>query len=377
MGENLTDLDGGINESWRGYFGVRSVCLSRTALKRVFVFSLPSRRFWVGSPPGRQLRPHGPLLRRGERAPEGRAVGRGAGTAKWVLSMGPSQRACTYADPARQSAVWASRHRPARLPAPPSRRERTSRRPPGPGLCRAGRRPSATRFRSRPEARIRDDEQSDPASSSSATARHLLAVRVVAGTPVTGPLNVSRQGGTGEGAEHGHDAGPHRSGLLRGSGTATQVEGGGLAFDGAADEVAMSHAAYFFCRPRFPVGVGQADAAPRSWPRRGFAPYSSAISGVLKPVRTTSPLGSFQRVRPTLFHPQRAEGSRRPRLPRCTGRGVGVLGEEDLPVLDARGGRAVRTRRPPRGRSSGWGRRRRLPRAAHTHASSGWRRRSP
>ncbi|WP_181794456.1 hypothetical protein [Streptomyces sp. WELS2] len=41
-------------------------------------------------------------------------------------------------------------------------------------------------------------------------ARHLLAVRVVPGPPVTGPLDVSRQGGTGQGAERGHDAGPHR-----------------------------------------------------------------------------------------------------------------------------------------------------------------------
>ncbi|MCZ0204824.1 hypothetical protein OZK63_05285 [Streptomyces sp. UMAF16] len=34
---------------------------------------------------------------------------------------------------------------------------------------------------------------------------HLLAVRVVLGSPVTGPLDVSRQGGTGERAEHGYD----------------------------------------------------------------------------------------------------------------------------------------------------------------------------
>lgn len=70
----------------------------------------------------------------------------------------------------------------------------------------------------------------------------------------------------------------------------------------------MSHAAYRFCRPSFLVGVGQADAAPRSWPRRGCARYRSAISGVVEPGRTTSPLWSFQQVGPTLSHPRRAEG---------------------------------------------------------------------
>lgn len=66
-------------------------------------------------------------------------------------------------------------------------------------------------------------------------------------------------------------------------------ERGGLAFDGAADEVAMSHAAYFFYQPSFPAGVGQADAASRTRSKCGFAPYRSAISGVMK--RSPSVLG--------------------------------------------------------------------------------------
>lgn len=154
------------------------------------------------------------------------------------------------------------------------------------------------------------------------------------------------------------------------------VEGGGLAFDGAADEVAMSHAAYFFCRPSFLAGVGQADTAPRSWPRRGCARYRSPISGVVEPGRTTSPLWSFQQVGPTISHPQRAEGSRLPRLLRCAGRGVGALEEGTYSYWMLGAGELERLV-APRGRSSGRRRRSRLPRVAHCHASSGWRWRSP